>query len=45
MLYRSSHERNVHAHKTKLDAEKGDSDAKNKVGWQENSEKEAESRR
>jgi hypothetical protein len=36
---------NTHAHKTNLDAEKGDSDAKNKVGWQENSEKETESRR
>ena len=30
---------NDHAHKTKLDAEKGDSDAENKVGWQENSKK------
>jgi hypothetical protein len=35
---------NAHVHKTKLDAEKGDSDAENKVGWQESSEKEATSR-
>jgi hypothetical protein len=36
---------NAYAQKTKRGDEKGDSDAENKVGWQESSKKEAESRR
>ena len=35
----------AHAHKTKLDAEKGHSEAKIKVGCQKSGKKEAESRR
>jgi len=35
---------NAHGQKTKRGDEKGDSDAKNKVGWQESSKKEATSR-
>jgi hypothetical protein len=32
-----------HAHKTNLDAEKGDSETEIKVGWQKSSKKEGES--
>jgi hypothetical protein len=37
-------ERNAHAQKTKRGDEKGNSDPEIKVGWQESSKKEAESR-
>jgi hypothetical protein len=43
--YNSCYEENAHAHKTKRGEEKGDSDAEIKVGWQESSKKEPESRR
>jgi hypothetical protein len=36
---------NAHAHKTNLDAEKGDSKAESKVGSEESSKKETKSRR
>jgi hypothetical protein len=43
--YNSCYEENAHAHKTKRGEEKGDSDAQIKVGRQESSKKEPESRR